>query len=327
MKNLSSILPAFAVLIIGIILSILLQTKRNEAQSNLKKREIELVIENKTISIQKQLESSFSSIEILQYLFEKNDQISRKEFQNYTVPIFHGNSSIKAISWVPVISYQDRAKFESKISKELGLIGFSITQLNSNNEKTPSEKLSCYFPVTYIEPFTENSKAIGYDIYSDKTRHATIDKALNKKEIQITPRIKLVQDTSGYSFLAIAPVLQSTDPLEKRVNKDFPKGLISAVYKIDKLINDALVHTKNNDVDLVIWDVTSISREYIYGTKKQFDKRQNIQKRKLQVSGREWELNYVINPAFYKITDAQSYLLAGISISLLLFFLLLWPFI
>lgn len=326
MKNLSSILPAIAVLIIGIILSNWVQSKHNEAQSNMKKHEIELVIENKTEAIQHQLISSFSYIEILQYLFEKNDHISRKEFQSYTGPIFHGNSGIKAMSWVPRIKHQDRAKYESKISKELKDVGFSITQLNSTNKTIPAKERPFYFPVTFIEPTVENRKAIGYDIYSNKTRKTAINEAITKKGFQITPRIKLVQDTTGYGFLGVIPVYSysgSQDILDKNI---ILKGLISTVFKIDKLINDALVHTKSSNIDLVIFDVTNNSREYIYGVKAQINKKQKIQKRKILVAGRQWELDFVIDPVFYKIIDSNSYLFTGISISLFLFSLLLWPF-
>lgn len=327
MKNLSSIIPAFIVLIIGIILSFVIQSRRNDAQLNSKTHDIELIIENKTESIEQQLVSSFSSIEILQYLFEKSDQITRKEFQNYTVPLFHGNSSIKAISWVPRIAYQDRAKYEAQLSKEFKQIGFSITQLTDNHISIPSEKRPFYFPVTYIEPINENCKAIGYDIYSNKIRNATINKAINKRGIQITPRIKLIQDTSGYGFLAIAPVYRFTNSPEQQLKSTSLKGLISIVYKIDKLVDYALVHTKNSDVDLIIYDVTNHAREYIYGAKKELTKTQSIRKRTISVAGREWELDFVIDPSVYQIIDPKSYLLAGISISLLLFVILLWPYI
>ena len=327
MKNLSSILPAFAVLIIGISLSFWIQSKRNDAQSNLKKHEIEIIIENKTVSIQEQLVSSFSSVEILQYLFKKNDQITRKEFQNYTYPIFHGDSCFKAISWVPRITNQDRAKFESRLSKEFNNKRYTISKLNSKNETIISEEQIYYFPVTYIEPLSENKRAIGYDIYSNPIRKATIDEAIRKKKIQITPRIKLVQDTAGYSFLAIAPIFYTVESYEKESKINTLKGLISAVYKINKLIDEALVHTKGTAVDVVIFDITNNSREYIYGDNKLIDKNHYTQKRKIAVGGREWELNFVTDQNFYQNNDTKSYLLAGISISLLLFLLLLWPFI
>jgi len=327
MKNSSTFLSAFVVLIIGITLSIGVQSKRNEAQSHLKSREIELVIENKTASIQQQLISSFSSIEILQYLFGKKDQISRNEFRNYSVPIFQGNSGIKAISWVPRIALQNRTKYESELSKEFKRDRFSITQLNDKWETVSAEKRPYYYPVTYIEPLAENSKAIGYDINSNKTREITISEAIKKDEFQITSRIKLVQDTSGYSILGVFPVFFHTASDSVSEKNIHVKGLISAVFKIDKLIDEALAHTKSTNVDLVIFDVTHNSRDCIYRAKKLNDNNQKVLLKKIKVASREWELNFVIDPVFFKIIDPSGYLLAGISISLLLFFLLLWPFL
>ena len=326
MKNPSTLLSAFVILIIGIALSIGVQSKRNAAQSVLKNREIELVIGNKTQSIEQQLKSSFSSIEILQYLFEKKDQISRNEFQNYSIPIFHGNSGIKAISWVPEISFEDRAKYESYLSKELKKTGFTITQLDTDNQTIIAQKRPFYFPVTFIEPFSENTRAIGYDIYSNKIRQAAINESIKKDSFQITKRIKLVQDTLGYGFLGIFPVHFNTASLNVPGKIVQIKGLISVVFKTEKLIEEALVHTKSTNVELIIFDVTHNSRDCIYGATKLNVQNQKVLKKKIQVAGREWELNFISDPAFFKIIDPNGYLLAGISITLLLFFLLLWSF-
>jgi len=327
MKNLSSIISAFAVLFIGITLSIWFQTNRNEAQSDLKNREIELIIENETETIQQQLVSSFSSIEILQSLFEKNNQIPRSEFQNYTVLIFHGNSGIKAISWAPFNRLKDRAKYESSLSKEFKTDKISITQLNSKNLTIPAESRPYYFPVTFIEPLIENKRVIGFDIYSNKASESTIDEAIRQGKFQITPRIRLVQDTTGYSFLGIIPVYHYSGIGKISGKERQLKGIISAVFKTDRLINEVLTHSKSNNVNLIIYDITHNNREFIYGVNKFNSQNQKILKKHIQVAGRIWELNFVMDPVIFKIIDPSGYILTGISISLLLFLLLLWPFL
>ena len=326
MKRYLSVLPAFVVLFMGIGISFFVQFMHNEGQRNLQGNEVNIIIENKTRAIQQELSTSFSSIDILRFLFEKHQYISREEFYNYSAPLMQGNPCIKALSWVPKITFEERAGFESQMQTEL-ISNFVITQRDKQNEAFTAKEQPFYFPVKYIEPILENYNALGYDIYSSDARKAAIHKTIDKGEFLITSRIKLVQDTSGYSFLGLIPVFFTSDSLENTAHIENVRGLISAVFKIERLINDAFVHTNDPDIDLVVFDVTNNKREYLYGDEKLLNQTSPVLDRKIQVAGREWELDFLIGPAYAKITDSWVYLAVGISIALLLFLLLLFPYL
>lgn len=323
MKQILKTLPAFLILILGICLSFWIHSLYKKRALNDKENKISAVVENNYRNIQKELNTSFSSVEILQYLFEDQENISKEEFKNFTAPILKADASIKALSWVPKITNEKRANFENEIIKELNF-KTAITQLNDQKKIVKREEQPFYFPVTYIEPFNENKNALAFDLYSENVRKQTIDSAINKGKIVITPRISLVQDTARYSFLGISAVYYASNNPKTIENV---KGLISTVFEFDILINEAIINSKDSKIAIVIFDVTNNKKELIYGNEAPLGKTdQYTSKKTLAVGGRIWELNFIIDPVYYQIADIKSYLIGGIAISFLLFLLLLVPF-
>jgi len=325
MKKYNLIL-AFVILIIGIIISVIIQLERNRIVLSTKMNDINRLLENKTNMIQHELSSSFASVDILRYFFEKDIDVTRKEFQNYTTPIYMENKAIKAISWVPKITHSERLKFESDMKNVLHIQNFSITERDSKNKLKPAAPNEFYFPVKFIEPQSDNFEALGYDIYSDKIRKTTIIESIRKQKLTITAPIILVQDTLGFSFLGIIPVFNNNSSGSSNgMNK--VKGLISTVFKVNQIINNALLQSRNSDITLIINDITDKHKEIIFNNTGYIKKNDSIQKRQIHVAGRIWNLEFVIDPSLYKIDNRYSYFLVGLCITLIVFLLLLIPLI
>lgn len=325
MKNTINVILAIAILIIGITFSIWIQYWRNDTRLNGKLNNINLIISNEIGSIRNEIVSSFSSVEVLAYFFEKNPAISREEFQNYTAPIYIGNQSIKAISWVPKITRNQRAYFESEIRNEYPIPGFSITERNDGNKIIASANRPFYFPVKFIEPIDENIIALGYDIFSDVNRRNTILKAINTRKLAITPGIKLVQDSSGYSFLALIPVYQPVNSSNKLPRIENVKGLISTVFKVNELITTALQQSKSAGVKLIVYDIDNKRKIQIFNNAGSSKIKFKILKKRLVVADKLWEFDFLVDPFLYKVDNKYSYFFIGISSSLFLALLLLLP--
>ncbi|MBI9041939.1 PAS domain S-box protein [Lutibacter sp.] len=320
MKQFFKTIPAFLILSIGLFTSFWIYSIFEKRALEVKEEQISNVIDNNVDNIQKELSVSFASIEILQSIFEEQNFISKEEFKNYTTPLFKRNSGLKALSWVPKILNTERPIFEKSLHNPLQY-NF-INERDSKNEVIVGKEESFYFPVAFIEPFEENKQALGFNIYSDSSRQKTIDSAIKKRELVITPRIKIVQDTLGYSLLGIMPVYNVP---EKETTVENVKGLISAVFKIDRLVNDALLNTKDPIFMVVIFDITNNKKELIYGVESQRNTQERVDKRIISVAGRTWELNFMIKPDYLKVAGFGVYLFAGIIFSLMLFIILLFP--
>src|SRR3546814_12744651 len=71
-----------------------------------------------------------------------------------------------------------------------------------------------YGPILYLEPRTvENVGAIGFDMYSEPTRHAALEAALKTGEESLSGPVHLIQDSGrlGTSLLLYLPVYLRCD--------------------------------------------------------------------------------------------------------------------
>ena len=139
------------------------------------------------------------------------EKLNRESFKNYIDDI-HFNEYTKGIygigvNWV--VPQQELEAFEKKIRKN-DFPDFSVK---------PAGKRDTYTPVTYIEPFNEiNSRAIGFDTYSNPIRKKAQDLARDTGEIAITEKIDLVQDSQSNEktpgFILFSPIYKKGMPLE-----------------------------------------------------------------------------------------------------------------
>lgn len=315
-------IPAFIILILGVFLSLSLFIKEKDLIINVKNREFNKTIESTTSAVLHEFQSSFSSINFLNYMYEIDKDINKEDFTKYSSTLLNRTPAIKALSWVPKINKNERVAYESRLSKELNS-PFTIVHLNDKHvlEQAPIQDI--YFPVTFIEPFEKNRDAIGYDIFSDETRKATIIKAISNRNLYITASIKLVQDTSEYGFLGVLPLFKSSSIVTNTEPYDSVMGVITAVFKVNDIINTALKSIHSTDFILVVNDITNLNSEIIYGTEKYLNNKNDIFKREILVGGRKWELQFIVDAAYYKTNLPLIYLLLGLLLTFFVFLLLL----
>jgi two-component sensor histidine kinase len=114
----------------------------------------------------------------------------------------------------------------------------------------PSGVRDTYAPVLFVEPLTErNKRAIGFDIYSEDVRRATVDKAVLSGEPVMTARITLVQeddpaddgvvqgDVQAGVLLILPTYGEGTRPVSASDRRDAASGLLVSVFRIGDLIN------------------------------------------------------------------------------------------
>ena len=223
---------------------------------------------------------------------------------------------------MPKIFDADRSRFESEMKITQKDKEFSIKELSTPDNIIKSQQHPYYFPVKYIEPENENLNALGFNIYSNITRRKTIIESIKSRKLTVTPRIKLVQDSSGYGLLGIVPVFYSNNFNPEKVSGTNVKGLISIVFKVDNLIDKVILESKRTHINLIVYDITTV-KELLYYPKGLLLNKQKIIKKKINVGGRVWELNFIIDPIFYKVPNSYFILFVGLTITAIIVLLLL----
>lgn len=116
-----------------------------------------------------------------------------------------------------------------------------------------------YWPITYIEPFATNKKAVGLDMAFESNRYNGIKKARDSGKAQLTGPITLVQDAKKTpGFLFYTPFYKhNTSVLTVSDRQANIIGVTYAPFIMSKLMQGTL-SAKNRHVDVKIMDSTEL---------------------------------------------------------------------
>ncbi|MCB1179629.1 MAG: CHASE domain-containing protein [Leptospiraceae bacterium] len=217
---------------------------------------------------------------------------------------------INGIGVIRIIKPSNIKSFEKRFSKDIP--GFKIF---------PEHDKNICMPIAMVIPIKGNEKAIGLDMAHEENRYNAAILSKNTGKATITGPIVLVQDkekTPG--FLFYAPYYENEDynlPPEKRRFK----GMVYAPFIIKKLMSGVLskrarnVGIKISEGDKILYDEHDLSEiEYDENSL-------HIENSKLNLYGREWELEIRSTKSFRKSEENSQplvILFGGIFIDLLL---------
>ena len=279
-------------------------------------------------SLYSNLLSSEETVSFIAGLFSSSKDISRQDFRFYVKEALEKHSALQAVSWNPLIHPHEREYYAS-IGRQEGFEDFYITELNDQGEKVKAVSNNDHVAVLYIEPYAENTGALGFDIASNKDRLNAINATRDNGEAVATERIRLVQSKSGeYGFLLLKAVYRKGSSLltiEQR-RENFT-GVAVGVYKFSAWVEDSLKKFPENQLDLVIYDKSAEKgNQTLYvRTKDQSDNsdalqyRENIWRNKINFGNRQWLFEFT--PTSDYISENTHYyhvmiLLAGILVTL-----------
>lgn len=176
-------------------------------------------------------------------------------------------SSLLGIGYVTVLN-QDEISGRAQDLK---------TSLGTNLVIFPEGERSVYAPITYIEPLEAyNQKAIGYDMYTDESRRAAMERARDTGELSMSAPVLLVQDKGQanpyYGVLAYYPVYRTLSPVTVEERRAALKGFAYIVVRPHDIVSgySALSTERFKGSHISLNDIThkpSIDTLYAQGKK------------------------------------------------------------
>ncbi|WDE14547.1 CHASE domain-containing protein [Thalassomonas haliotis] len=175
-----------------------------------------------------------------------------------------------------------------------------IRQSRPGYQIFPEHNKQEFWPVTYIEPERPNRKAVGLDMAFERNRYASIIKARDSGEAQLTGPITLVQDarqTPG--FLFYTPFyLNARKPTTLAARQQYIKGVTYAPFIMSKLMQGTLAEHKR----YVAVRITDNSEELYYDS--QSDPEPMFKKKTIvPMYGRQWHFDIRSNLNFRQAVD------------------------
>ncbi|HVH75537.1 MAG TPA: CHASE domain-containing protein [Stellaceae bacterium] len=131
----------------------------------------------------------------LQRSFSGPAALSRADFRGLVRDFRRRFPTVQAVEWAPRVERAERARFEA--AQQAGLPGFAIREIGRSGAPRAAGQRASYYPVTYVEPYAGNRRAVGFDLASSPDRAAAIARAEASRTVAATPPVRLIQETGN----------------------------------------------------------------------------------------------------------------------------------
>jgi len=246
---------SIAVFIAGLILSLTLYAVVRDLESRQVRAEFYLDAELIVSSVRNQVERAQNHLRAIAAFFSSSDYVNRDEFRNYVKHMLEGDTSIKALEWIPRVASGQRNAFENEAEGD-GFPGFSFTEKHAQGVMVPAAPRAEYFPVFYVEPIRGNERALGFDQASDHERREALRRSMDIGKAVATAPVELVQDKEqSRGFLLFYPVYeQDTVSLDVETRRNSLGGFALGVFRVRDMVSMALKILDRRDINVQISD-------------------------------------------------------------------------
>lgn len=198
--------------------------------------------------------------------FAGSEEVGRDEFVVFVRRALSAYPGLLALSWNPRVHAEERDAFEARIARELDE-SFEIREHDEAGRLVRAADRSEYVVVQYIEPFTGNQAALGFDVSSEPIRRTALERARDTGEPAATQRIRLLQNPGSESgFLLFLPIYESdTSPPTLAARDASLRGYAVAVLRVDALLEAAFEGLDTDGVVLNLRDEWAPPAERLLG--------------------------------------------------------------
>ncbi|MEI7485694.1 MAG: CHASE domain-containing protein, partial [Ignavibacteriota bacterium] len=256
------------------------------------------------------------------------DKVTRKEWKRFVENerIENNLPGVQGIGYSLIIPKEKKLQHIEEIRRE----GFPDYTIRPEGER------DTYTSIIYLEPFTgRNLRAFGYDMFSEKTRRAAMEKARDSNVAMLSGKVMLVQETEKdlqAGTLMYVPVYKHNMPLNTvEERRRAIKGWVYSPYRMNDLMMGILGRWEmQEDIGnhIHIYDGDSLSAETLLYESKSGDTTKLKETLRLTMpldfNGKHWTLDFIKNDDRSQIFTPVIFLLAGgILISILIYFLII----
>lgn len=273
--------------------------ERGEAQRD--EAEINRRAQAMTSAIERRAFTSSSYLRAGAALFTTQEEVSEDVFRRFVAELRLDSDyrGADGIGWAPAIDPNAIESFEGGLSENrIGTITIRPTL-----SEQPREMMT---PILYLLPGTvRNRRALGYDMYSDPTRRAAMDEAVENQRPTASGSVVLVQEGGGEGdgFLIYMPVFDSSNAGRQL------KGFIYSPFNADQFLSSASDLVSYEQLGTRLYDAGDNGRRLLAQSPGWHDEGATVE-REVELANREMVL---------QVQSARSDALSAMSMITLLF--------
>ncbi|PIQ22501.1 MAG: histidine kinase [Cytophagales bacterium CG18_big_fil_WC_8_21_14_2_50_42_9] len=281
----------------------------------------------------RRLDQSILLLQASKSLISTAKEVSYQEWKSYITgfDIYKNYPGIQGLGFAQVILPQQLEAHIQRMRSQ-GLPQYTVW---------PAGKRNLYTSIIYLEPLNNrNSRAIGYDMFSEPTRRRAMEKARDTGKPVITGKMRLIQESDANAqpgFLIYLPVYdKGILPASVPGRRHYLKGYVYAPFRAYNLMS-SVFPADYADINIQIYDSRTTNPAHLLYDKKQLHKNTaatDTEKPKyeaityIQVGDRTWTMRVSSLPIFEQSGGLlpNLVLIAGFIISTLAG-LAMWSFI
>jgi len=293
-RVLSVALPLLVTLAVVIALFVRVSAWEDQAQ----RTELNNYAHTVTETLQRNLDVYTTTLESVERFFvASGGRVSRQQFTTFSTETMRRHPGLQALSWQPLVQDAERDRFERAVQAE-GFANFQIQERSASGQPMPATRAADYVPVTFIEPYASNERALGFNLLSNPARRAALLQARDTGQMMATGRIKLVQEKGDqFGVLLIQPVYSTEQGLSDVASRiKHLQGYATAVLRTGDMFGTLVQELNSRDISLRLIDETVPQAPEVLYQLPSWDSapmgRGWDQVIELPVGGRQWRLEF-----------------------------------
>ncbi len=292
-------IPAWLVLVAGLLLTALLSMGLAEQRAQSADRQFELHVKELVAEIEERLLDHEQILLGGAALFDVNGLVTRAQWRTYVerLSLQERYPGIQGVGFSRAIP---PAALAGHIA-EMRAAGFPEYTIR------PEGARPLYTSIIYLEPFEgRNLAAFGYDMHSEPVRRQAMRLAVNNDRTAISGKVKLVQETHGKEqagFLMYVPVYRQGMPLgSEEARWQALQGFVYSPYRMADLMQ-GILGGRDLVVDFTLHDGEPTADTLMYDTATDHAQESgtppsHLSNRRIDAYGQSWMLSLRSRPAF-----------------------------
>lgn len=258
-------------------------------------------------------------------VFNASNSVTRSEWSQYVASLHLDRylPGLQGYGYSEIVAPEKKDEHVRRIRAE-GFPDFDIR---------PAGKRDVYSSIVYLEPFRDrNLRAFGYDMFSEPTRRAAMERARDTGEAAVSGMVTLVQETESdvqRGFLMYLPVYRRGMPISTvEERRAALQGFVYSPFRIKDLMG-GILGKGDSELNFRIYDGGAIKPDsLLYDSMTKTDAPNGSRERtfsttgSMVIGGRPWSLEFHSQPGFISVSDKHQPMIiaaGGILIDILLF--------
>ncbi len=208
-------------------------------ENSQKDQHLTALLDRKAMHIHDEFQLYMNTLTALERFINSSDEVTRKDFETFTVKFLENSPSIKALAWYPRVRHENRTAFEQYIQNQ-GHSDFEIKERIAKGQLIRARQQDEYFPIAYIAPHETNKAALGLNVdgpdgYLGDTLTSVLSEAKKTRTPQSTTPLPLVQSQNQLGLVVYSPVFADGPVMESTISDPDLRGFVAVVFLVKEI--------------------------------------------------------------------------------------------